>query len=53
MPYMIEGMPASNSIADAIGPRSQLGATSVRKSAMPKLTGTAISMAMSAVTSVP
>ena len=32
---------------------SQRGATSVRKKAMPKLTGTAISMAISAVTNVP
>ena len=50
---MIEGMPASSSIAALTGPRSQRGATSVRKNAMPKLTGTAISIAISAVTSVP
>ena len=46
---MIEGMPASSSIAVPTGPRIQRGATSVRKKAMPKLTGTAISMAMTAV----
>ena len=50
---MIEGMPASSSIAAATGPRSQLGATSVRNTAMPKLTGTAISIAIAEVTSVP
>ena len=37
---MIDGMPASSSIAVPTGPRSQRGATSVRKKAMPKLTGT-------------
>ena len=50
---MIDGMPASSSMAVPTGPRSQRGATSVRKKAMPKLTGTAISMAISAVTTVP
>ena len=50
---MIEGMPASSSIAEPTGVRSQGGATSVRNRAMPKLTGTAISMAISAVTRVP
>ena len=50
---MIEGMPASSSIAELTGPRSQRGATSVRKKAMPKLTGTAMSIAMTAVTTVP
>ena len=35
------------------GPRIHLGATSVRNIAMPKLTGTAMSMATKAVTSVP
>ena len=50
---MIEGMPASSSIAVPTGVRIQRGATSVRKNAMPKLTGTAISMAMTAVTTVP
>jgi hypothetical protein len=50
---MIEGMPASNSTAAAIGVRSHEGATSVRKMATPKLTGTAMIMAMSELTSVP
>ncbi len=50
---MMDGMPASNSIAADTGPRIQDGATSVRKTAMPKLTGTAISIAMPAVTRVP
>ena len=50
---MIEGMPASSSIALPTGPRSQRGATSVRWNAMPKLTGIASSMAMAAVTTVP
>ncbi len=50
---MIEGMPASSSMAVPTGPRSQRGATSVRKKAMPKLTGTAMTIAMTAVTRVP
>jgi hypothetical protein len=50
---MIDGMPASSSIAAPTGPRSQVGAISVRNSAMPKLTGMAISMAMAELTSVP
>ena len=50
---MIDGMPASSSIAEATGPRSQAGATSVRKTAMPKLTGTAMIIAIAAVTRVP
>src|SRR5690348_5219980 len=50
---MMDGIPASNSIADAMGVRSQAGATSVRNSAMPKLTGTASSIAIKAVTTVP
>ena len=53
MPYTIEGMAASSSIAVPSGRRSQAGAISVRKSAMPKLTGTAISSAITEVTSVP
>ena len=44
---MIDGMPASSSMAVPTGPRSHFGAISVRNKAMPKLTGTAISMAMS------
>ncbi len=50
---MIDGMAASSSIAVPSGRLSQAGESSVRKSAMPKLTGTPISMAMSEVTSVP
>ena len=50
---MIEGMPASSSTAAPTGPRSHFGAISVRNIAMPKLTGTAMSMAMNAVTRVP
>ena len=50
---MIEGMPASSSIAEPTGPRSQAGATSVRYKAIPKLTGTPINMAIAAVTRVP
>ena len=40
-------------MAVPIGRRSQSGESSVRKSAMPKLTGTAIKSAMEDVTSVP
>lgn len=50
---MIDGMPASSSMAEATGVRSHGGATSVRNRAMPKLTGTAISIAINAVTRVP
>ncbi len=50
---MIEGMAASSSIAVPSGRLSQAGDSSVRNSAMPKLTGTAISMAMAEVISVP
>ena len=46
-------MPARSSIAAPTGVRNHFGAISVRKKAMPKLTGTAISMAMKAVTRVP
>ena len=42
---MMEGMAASSSIAVPTGPRSQGGASSVRKKAMPKATGTASRMA--------
>ena len=50
---MIDGIPASNSMPAATGPRIQFGATSVRNNAIPKLTGTAMIIAISAVTSVP
>src|ERR1700754_952429 len=50
---MIEGMPASSSMAELTGPRSQPGAISVRKRAMPKLIGTAKMRAMIAVVTVP
>jgi len=50
---MIDGTPASNSIAEATGVRNQPGATSDRYSAMPKLTGTAITSAITEVTTVP
>ncbi len=40
-------------MAAATGPRIQLGATSVRKTAMPKLIGTAMIMAIADVTTVP
>ena len=50
---MMLGMPASSSIAVPIGRRSFSGHSSVRKIAMPRPIGTAISMAMVAVTSVP
>ena len=50
---MIEGMPASSSIAALTGVRSHAGASSVRYIAMPKLTGTAMIRAIAAVTSVP
>jgi hypothetical protein len=49
----MEGTAASNSTAMPSGRLSQLGDSSVRKSAMPKLTGTAISSAMNEVISVP
>src|SRR5882672_7419411 len=41
---MIDGIPASSSMAAAIGVCSQPGAISVRNSAIPKLTGTPISV---------
>ena len=50
---MIEGMPASSSIAAPIVPRIHFGAISVRNMAMPKLIGTAMIIAISAVTTVP
>jgi hypothetical protein len=50
---MIEGIPANSSTAADTDPRNQLGAISVRKRAIPKLTGTAMIIAIVAVTSVP
>ena len=50
---MIDGMPASSSIAMPTGRRSVIGQSSVRKIATPSPTGTAISMAISELTSVP
>ena len=50
---MIEGTAASNSTAVPTGRRSQAGASSVRKKAMPKATGTARMIASTAVTMVP
>jgi len=49
----MEGTAASSSMAVPSGRLSQLGDNSVRNSAMPKLTGTAITSAMSEVASVP
>jgi hypothetical protein len=49
----MEGTAASSSMATPSGRRSQPGASSVRNSAMPKLTGTAITSAMNEVTRVP
>ena len=53
MPYTIEGTAASSSMAVPSGRLSQAGESSVRNSAIPKLTGTAISSAMNEVISVP
>ena len=50
---MIDGIAASSSIAVPSGRLSQPGESSVRNSAMPKLTGTAIAMAMNEVITVP
>ena len=50
---MMLGMPASSSIAVPIGRRNAGGQISVRKIAMPSPIGTAMSMAINAVTSVP
>ena len=49
----MEGTAASSSTAVPSGRLSQAGDSSVRNSAMPKLTGTAISNAMAEVASVP
>ena len=53
MPKMIDGTAASSSTAVPIGRRSHSGAISVRKKAMPKASGTAITSASVAVTTVP
>ena len=50
---MMLGTAASSSMATPTGRFSHAGDSSVRKMAMPKLTGTAISIAISEVTSVP
>ena len=50
---MMLGMPASSSTAMPTGRRSQSGASSVRKTAIPKLIGMPISIAISEVISVP
>jgi hypothetical protein len=49
----MEGTAASSSMAVPSGRLSQAGDSSVRNSAMPKLTGTAITSAMNEVASVP
>jgi hypothetical protein len=46
---MIDGIAASSSIAVPSGRLSQVGESSVRKSAMPKLAGTPIASAMKEV----
>ena len=50
---MIDGIAANNSIAVPSGRFNQGGDNSVRNRAMPKLTGTAIIIAIAAVASVP
>ena len=50
---MMLGMPASSSMAMPIGRRSHIGHSSVRNTAIKSPIGTAISMAMNEVTSVP
>ena len=50
---MIDGMPASNSIAVPSGRLSHAGHISVRNTAMPKLIGTPTSSAIAEVASVP
>ena len=50
---MMLGTAASSSIATPTGRLSHAGASSVRKMAMPKLTGIASSSARKEVTSVP
>ena len=53
MPYTMDGTAASSSMAVPSGRLSQEGDSSVRNSAIPKLTGTAISSAMTEVARVP
>ena len=53
IPWMSEGTPASSSMAVPSGRRSQTGQLSVRKTAMPKLTGTPTNNAINDVLSVP
>ena len=50
---MMLGMPASSSTAIPTGRRSQTGASSVRKTAIPKLIGMPMIIAISDVISVP
>jgi hypothetical protein len=50
---MMLGMPARSSMAMAIGRRSHIGQSSVRKKAIIRPTGTAMTMAIAEVTSVP
>ncbi len=50
---MMLGIAASISMAVPSGRRSHTGESSVRKSAIPKLTGMAMASAMAEVTSVP
>ena len=53
MPYTMLGIAARSSIAVPSGRRSQTGESSVRKNAIPKLTGIAMISAIAEVTSVP
>ena len=53
MPKIIEGTAASSSMAVPTGLRIHCGAISVRKKAMPNASGTEMSRASTAVTSVP
>jgi len=50
---MIEGTAASNSTAVPKGLRRDPGQSSVKKTAIPKLSGTAINKAITEVTTVP
>ena len=52
MPYTMDGTAASSSMAVPSGRLSQAGDSSVRNSAMPKLTGTAMTSAISEVATV-
>src|SRR5262245_34082049 len=53
MPNTMLGTAANNSIAVLSGARSRVGQISVMKTAMPKLIGTAVSIAINDVTTVP